>query len=269
MAIDNVRIEKLVREFLQAQSLKILPQAPFGDAVGQFVDKDDRHAVEMFVNQSLAGQQKHLFELDEEEEDLDGIMEVYRARLEEMFLDGTLKRATKKGKLKPRPDHWDSDLDGEWEDQPGAYEIGDGEEEEEEEDATPAPASRRGKINQSDNEESVAAATSRKVPIKKAPPKKPIVKAASKKAPVKATTARGRKKAVEISDDEDDDVMMLDEEPANPQPRRAAATRTTGRQTQLNFSQSLAKSQPKELSDDEISDEDDAFEPMPASTRRR
>jgi double-strand break repair protein MRE11 len=45
LTADNVKVEKLVQEFLTAQSLKILPKAPFGDAVTQFVDKDDKHAM--------------------------------------------------------------------------------------------------------------------------------------------------------------------------------------------------------------------------------
>jgi double-strand break repair protein MRE11 len=52
MDIDNIRVEKLVHEFLAAQSLKVLPQGPFGDAVKQFVDKDDKLFLNEFVKQS-------------------------------------------------------------------------------------------------------------------------------------------------------------------------------------------------------------------------
>jgi double-strand break repair protein MRE11 len=264
IAIDNIKIEKLVREFLNAQSLKILPQAPFGDAVGQFVDKDDKHAVENFLNQSLAGQQKHMFELDNDEEDLDGIMEQHKARIEQKFLNGTYKRMSERGHLKPKPDYWDTDHDGNWEDQPGAFEMA---AEDQDEDATPAPAGRRGRrslTELSNDEEAEEAVPSKKAPPKRAPPKKAPAKAAPKKAATKPLP-KGRKKAVtvEISDDEDEDVIMM--EPSL-QSKRAVPARSTGRQTQLNFSQ--AKSQPKELSDDEISDDDDAFEPMPSSRRR-
>jgi double-strand break repair protein MRE11 len=70
---------------------------------------------------------------------------------------------------------------------------------------------------------------------------------------------------VELSDDEDNDsdLIMIDEPPPpKPQPKRAVVTK--GRQTQLSFSQ---QTQPKtlsarELSNDEISDDDDAFEPV-------
>ena len=40
LSLDSVKVERLVKEFLTAQSLTILPQNSFGDAVTQFVDKD-------------------------------------------------------------------------------------------------------------------------------------------------------------------------------------------------------------------------------------
>jgi double-strand break repair protein MRE11 len=265
MAIDNLRIEKLVHEFFQAQSLKILPQAPFGDAVSQFVEKDDKHALELFVNDSLSVQVKSLLDLEEDDVDLDEVMERIRAKQEEGFRAGTIRRA-RKGKLKPRPHGWDSDLDGEWEDQPGAYEYS--EVAEEDEGETPAPPTRRGRVVMSEEEDGLVMAPPKKVPAKRAPAKKASAKAPAKKAPARAP-AKGRgKKAAVISDNEDEDIIMLDEEPPpKTQPRRAAAIRSTGRQTQLGFSQ--AKSQSKELSDDEISDDDDAFEPMSTTARRR
>lgn len=94
LAIDNVKVERLVREFLTAQSLTILPQNSFGDAVSQFVDKDDKHAMEMFVNESLANQIKHLMEVDQgDEEELQTAMDQYRSKLEELFAAGRLKKA--------------------------------------------------------------------------------------------------------------------------------------------------------------------------------
>lgn len=93
LAIDNVKVEKLVREFLTAQSLIILPQNSFGDAVSQFVDKDDKHAMEMFVNESLAQQIKHLMEVDKgDEEELQTAMDQCRSKLEELFAQGRLKK---------------------------------------------------------------------------------------------------------------------------------------------------------------------------------
>lgn len=269
MAIDNVRIEKIVREYFTAQSLKILPQAPFSDAVSQYVEKDDKHALEMFVNESLSGQVKSMLELEDDDEDLGSVMERIREIQEEGFKSGAIKRARRKAKYKPRPDHWDSDLDGEWEDQPGALVISDLEDQE---DETPAPPARRGRVVVSDDDESVMAPPAKKVAAKRAPAKKPPAKAAkapAKKAPAKAP-AKGRKKVTPaLSDDEDGDLIMMDEAPSKPPPRRAAPARSTTRQTQLNFSQQPG-SQARELSDDVISDDDDdAFEPMPASSSKR
>ncbi len=88
-----MKVEKLVREFLTAQSLTILPQNSFGDAVSQYVDKDDKHAMEMFVNESLANQIKHLMDADADEDELQNAMDLHKSKLEELFAAGLLKRA--------------------------------------------------------------------------------------------------------------------------------------------------------------------------------
>ena len=284
ISIDSVKVEKLVREFLAAQSLTILPQNSFGDAVTQFVDKDDKHAVELFVEDSLENQIKYLLNLDthDEDDDITNAMDHYKSKLEELFAAGHLKKK-RKYKVKPKPDNWDSDMDGEWEDNPGALERSDLEDEaEEDEDATPAPKG-RGKTAPK------TTATAKKV----AP-------ATKKAAPAKTT--RGKKKVVEESD-EDEDVVMVDDnddeeedeeslfvkpapptragrKPAAVKPAAAAPKRALSRakkastQSKLDFSQSQARAAPKkrvtpdEISDDEDEDED-AFEPAPAATRSR
>ena len=285
ISIDSVKVEKLVREFLAAQSLTILPQNSFGDAVTQFVDKDDKHAVELFVEDSLENQIKYLLNLDthDEDDDITNAMDHYKSKLEELFAAGHLKKK-RKYKVKPKPDNWDSDMDGEWEDNPGALERSDLEDEaEEDEDATPAPKG-RGK-----------AAPKTTVTAKKVAP------ATKKAAPAKTT--RGKKKVVEESD-EDEDVVMVDDnddeeeeeeeslfvkpgpptragrKPAAAKPAAAAPKRAPARakkastQSKLDFSPSQARAAPKkrvtpdEISDDEDEDED-AFEPAPAATRSR
>lgn len=277
MSIDNVKIDKLVHEFLEAQSLKILPQAQFDEAVTEFVIKNEIHAIDVFVADSLSEQVKELLKLDQDadEEDIAEAMEARKAVMEDLFNKGNLK-LKRKVKYKPRPSAWDSDLDGEWEEHPEAMEIVDGDGEE---DVTPAPPKRRGRISAFDDDdddddmESVIEAPVKKAPAKKAPAKKAPAKTTKAKAPAKKTPAakapaRGRKKAVISDDDDDDDVIMLDEEPApkKTQPKRAAATRVAGasagtRQTQLTFSQTPKATQRTELSEDEISDDDDAFAP--------
>ena len=214
--LDTVKVEKLVREFLAAQSLTILPQNYFGDAVSQFIDKDDKHAMEAFVNESLTSQIKHLLNLDagenadendDEEDIITAQIEEYRTKLEDMFARGALKKGKgSKNRFKPKPDTWDSDLDGEWEDQPGALlrpdEVdGNGvdDEEEEEEDTTPKPTATRGRGR---GRGRVARGAANGTTRKTAAPKKPA-----------ATTTRGKKKIIEEDEDEadDDDVIMLDD----------------------------------------------------------
>ena len=293
LSIESIKVEKLVREFLTAQSLTILPQNSFGDAVSQFVDKDDKHAMEMFVTDSLTNQFKHLMNADRyEEDDLQEAMDQCKSKLEELFANGVYKKA-RKAKLKPKPDSWDSDLDGEWGDQPGALAHSDldGQNEDEDEDENDT-ASRPSKTTAARGRGKAAAPRKTATTIKKAT------------APAK--TGRGRKKVIEESEeeaDEDKDVMMIDpsedeveesqlflkpeppsraskkaapaKKPAPPvkqTPARAAATK----QSTLNFSQPASqrsqanvrgKGRAASEMSDEISDDDDAFAPAPATTR--
>lgn len=268
LSLDTVKVEKLVREFLTAQSLTILPQNSFGDAVSQYVDKDDKHAMELFVNESLADQVKHLKTLDGDDEDeIATAMEEYKAKLEDMFAKGHLKRRTKGRKLKPKPDGWDSEFDGEWADQPGALLRSDNEEagDDEEEDndlASIKPkkaASTRGRGRGRAGK--AAAGTTRAT-------------AASKKkaAPAKKTTARSKRHVgdEEEEEDEDEDVIMIDDDDEDDDdglfvkpstkkaPTKAAAKRAASppkrktparsaaskKQSTLAFSQTPAPSQP-------------------------
>lgn len=283
-----------MQEFFAQQSLKILPQAPFGDAVNQFVSKDDKHAVEMFVLDSLSTQVKGLLQLDDDKitEGLDAHIDDFRKVMEKSFVSGQKKQAQRKKRFKEKPDGWDSDLDGHWTAQPGAIE---------EVPVSPEPPNKgrghagpaSGVIFSDDDEEMLdeeaprqqapgkrAAATTRAA--KKAAPAKKAAAPAKKASAPKKTPARGRKKANPFQDseeeEEEEDVIMEDDDvepqaPARAQPTRSTRTRGAAntRQSTLNFSQSQ---KPKvsqkaiEISDDEIS-EDDAFESMPATRSRR
>lgn len=295
---DMVKVESIVSDFLSAQSLKVLPQGPFGDAVNQFVSKDDKHAMELFVTEHLTGQVQQLLGLESDDEDLNSAMDIYRTRIEQQMASGTGVRShmpERKRVLKPKPAHWDSDFDGAWEDEPDAYTY---------EDVHPAsmapttqPSQRsRGKSQPQEqdvdveDDEPPARATKRgaakAAPAKRAP--------AKKAAPAKKPPARGPgRKAAPPSDEEEEEedvVMESEEEEPPPPPKRTArkaaaapakpAARGGGKQTKLNFSQSQsqaptqtrrAATQKKavEISDDEISDEDDAFEPAPVASRTR
>lgn len=207
MSIDSVKVEKLVREFLTAQSLTILPQNSFGDAVSQFVDKDDKHAMELFVDESLANQVKHLKTLDNDDQDeISTAMEDYKAKLEELFANGHLKRV-QKGKLKPKPDNWDSDFDGEWADQPGALLRSDDEVEDEDGDDNSLVSTQAKKTTTSRGRGRGRAGKATGTTRSTAAPKK-------KAAPAKKTTARSRKNISEDEDedDDDDDIIMIDDD---------------------------------------------------------
>lgn len=261
LTVDTVKVEKLVREFLSAQTLQILPQNTFGDAVSLFVDKDDRHAMDAFLTDTM---KKQIEELSKNEGDLDEdqmveLFDKHRSRLEDLHKSGVLKiRSTMR--LKPKPSNWDSDMEGPWEDAHGAYEMK-GEDDESQEDAAIGEDGEGGSV-----------------PPRSAAAKRGGAKATgmSTRKPATAsqrTAPKGRggtsragarsKKAVE--DDSDEDVVMIsdqdEEEPpatrkttkaatnatskraapaAKKAPARAAtakASQPTGRQTQLNFSQ--------------------------------
>ncbi|KJR81960.1 double-strand break repair protein MRE11 [Sporothrix schenckii 1099-18] len=116
---NAIKVEALVDEYLAAQSLKILPQGEFGDAVNQFVNKDDKHAMDTFVSGSLANQLKDLLALGAEDEELDTAIERLRDERERQFQAGLVKQRHKR-LYKPKPDDWDSDMEGHWEQHPGA-----------------------------------------------------------------------------------------------------------------------------------------------------
>ncbi|KAF1915164.1 Mre11 DNA-binding presumed domain-containing protein [Ampelomyces quisqualis] len=291
LSAGTIKVDKLVKEFLTAQTLTILPQNSFGDAVTQYVDKDDKHAMELFVNESLNNQLKHLMAANElDEADIITEMDTYKSELENMFAAGKMKK-TKRLNLKAKPIGWDSDDDGHWADDPGALiRPVDGEDDDDASlasVATKKPAARgRGKATGT-TRQTTAAAKKKAAPAAKGPRAKTIVV------------------EEEEDDDEDDDVIMVsdnDEEsddgvfvaetkkapakkPAVKAPARAkspakkaTATRAKApaKQSILNFSQpSTQRSQSTrapaargkkvaEPSDDEIED-DDAFDPPPTT----
>jgi len=173
--------------------------------------------MESFVNDSLTNQIKHLLNLDagdldedaDEEDSLAAQMEKYRSQLEDMFSKGSLKKSKGgKHRFKPKPSNWDSDLDGDWEDQPGALlrpdeengSVMDGEDEEEDETPKPRPARGRGRGRGARGEANRATTKTT------AAPRKPT-----------AASSRARKKVVEEEDDDDEvggdeDVAMLDDD---------------------------------------------------------
>ncbi|KAK0710771.1 Mre11 DNA-binding presumed domain-containing protein [Lasiosphaeris hirsuta] len=288
---ETIKVDTLVQDYFAQQALVILPSAPFGDAIDQFVSKDDKHALEMFVMDTLSANMKHLLNMDPDKlgENLDDHIGLYREQVEENFAKGQKKQAQRKRRFKAKPDGWDSDLDGHWTAQPGVIEELPSEPE--------APAGRQrtqptSGVTFSDDEDlfgeepsapkeppkraAASRTTKRAAPAKKAAPVKKA--AAPKKAP-----AKGRKKANPFAsddDEEDEDVIMEDDDdevvvvpPPRAKPVRATRAAAKPKQTTLNFSQPQSQRLTKpthkaiEISDDEISD--DAFESMPATRTRR
>jgi double-strand break repair protein MRE11 len=184
-------------------------------------------------------------------------------------------------RYKPRPDHWDSDLDGAWEDDPGALIHSDRDVEDAAQDVSP-PARLTATRGRGRGRGAKAS---------------PITTHKAVAASKSHGKGRGKKQVVEEEDDDDEsDVNMLLEEddedlfvkaPTKTAPTRAVATSSriarssqpATKQSRLDFSQpaqtrarpvsSRAAAQKKqviEVSDDDISD-DDAFEPVAPPSR--
>lgn len=250
LSIDSIKVEKLVREFLTAQTLSILPQNYFGDAVSQFVDKDDKFAMETFVAQSLSKQMENLLKGGvAAEDDITSAMGSFKSKLDELFASGRLKNS-QRARFKPKPAHWDSDLDGSWEDQPGALEL----------------AGKDDPSDDGDAEGSMqlpnASSRGRGTKAKAAAPRKTT----TRKAPASKAKAPARKSAMMVDEElpeEQDDIIMIDDdedEEAPPPSRRTGAaskptqtlkrptrsaaksSRDSGLQTRLNFSQNATQS---------------------------
>ena len=263
-AIDSVQIEKLVKEFLDAQALTLLPQNQFENAVIEFVDKDDKHAMEQFLEDNLDKQLQHILGLDHVDEDtMQDAIEQGITQVEELLAKGQ----------KPQPEDCVSYMNGPWNEYPRSTILSDPEDDNYS-DVTIAKPPAKGRGRQ-------AAAAKKGAPAKKQP----------------AKNSRSKKQIVEDESDEDEDMLMgngVEEEESEdelfvkpgPAPRRGgrkaaappakkaptrAAKAQAPRQSQLAFSQatkSQSQMKPKvEISGDEISDDDDAFEPV-ASTAR-
>lgn len=327
LGMDSVKIDELVKEFLTAQSLTILPQGLFGDAVQQYVQKDDKHAMEEFISDTLGNQVDHLIKNDGDMEDEDAMaemMEELKNKFDKNFEKGD-RTNRKRTNRKPKPDDWDSDADGAWEDDPASIineELSqdemdvDGEDDDGGSVAPSRTTATRGRGRGRGGRTPAAGTTRKPAPaLKKTPAKAPA------KVPAKG---RGKKKAPtptpsEREEEEENDVMVIDSDeddgaqnesqglfmtqesqPKRAPPKRAAAPKATttrkaapARQTQLDFSQTPAPQtngsarstrttgsraapprraqQPFEEVEDEISDDDEAFETPPAvpSGRRR
>lgn len=269
---DNFNVGKLAREFLAAQTLECLPQNGFGDSVNQFIEKDDKYAIDNFISDTLTSHVEQLLKGDvgyegDEDELLEAISQV-KAALEEQIESGQKKITSKRRKLKPKPAEWDSDMDGEWEEQPGALVHSDDEMEDANNSSVPPPktAAARGRGK--------AAATTRQTAT--ASKAKTSKASTAKAAPARVSRA---KKPVVIEDDDDEDeeedAMVVDDDsdedealfvkpkaraaaakpatraaPAkrNASPAKKAPAKSNARQTTLSFSQPATQTQTRQTS---------------------
>lgn len=215
-SIDNVKVEALVSEFLTSATLEILPSNGLGDAVGQFVDKDDKHAVETFVDDSLKSYLVKLREYDDlNEEKISEVVEAQKSYLEEMFAKGLVKPKKSNRKLKEKPDMWDSDIDGPWEEQPAAQVIASEHGSDEEEVETPVPARRTtaGRGRGGRGGRGAAAST----------------RGRGGKAAAPTAKGKGKKKVAESEDEdeEDQDVMVIDDDDEEEEEEEVVPAKTT------------------------------------------
>ncbi|CDU22192.1 related to MRE11-DNA repair and meiotic recombination protein [Sporisorium scitamineum] len=76
--LEKADVGKLVQEYLQAQNLDILNPDGLEGAVINFVEKDDRDAIDSFVTKMLQNTVKGLVTIDPEESHIDGELESLR-----------------------------------------------------------------------------------------------------------------------------------------------------------------------------------------------
>jgi double-strand break repair protein MRE11 len=225
ITLDSVKVDELVKEFLTAQSLTILPQNSFSDAVGQFVDKDDRHAVEEFLSYSLEQQVDSLLrggkDDDSDSDDHDQLkmaerIENIRLRLEDAHAKGERKRSKAGTKRNPKPANWDSDFEGHWEDSLMALPThieerlgADNDEDNVSVASAPRAAPARGRGSRGGRAGKAATGTTRQTA------------AASKRAPAKPASKSRKRQPFEDDDDDEDeddnnyndqDVIMIDDD---------------------------------------------------------
>ncbi|KAK7042496.1 double-strand break repair protein [Favolaschia claudopus] len=225
--LARVRVAGLVKKYLEAQELQLLGEMEMSDAIAMFVEKDDTHAIQTYVNKAFKRLTKSAQAAGDDDElgedELDDMLAKAKAEQDKAYAqklkESEASRAKSKGKGKAvASDSEDSMMV----DEP----LGGGGGSDFDDDSEPAPPPKK----------KTAAAT------KKAPAKAPAkAKAAPKKAPVK----RGKKavsdsdddEVIEIDDDDDDDS---DEPPAKPAKKTAAkkaapAKKKAPAQSQLTF----------------------------------
>ena len=306
--LSSAGLDTVVQQFLAAHPLVILPRNHFGEAMSKFVDKDEKAALEVFVDDQHEKQKSALLELEAQadEQDLDQAIEVHRTRQEETFVPGTntvtAARPTKATRPSSKPADWDSEEDGTWQEAEDIAEVSD-EESVASRRSTPAPPARgRGRGRGRGATATTSRATKTKTTTTTSKPSATKTKPApAKKQGTLAFTTRGNQNRNQPNSKDDSDVEMIDDpEPglfltqpsgisasqtsrftsatkppaAKPAPAKRPA-RAAAVASQKPRTGRPARAQPfVELDDeaDEISDDDeeeDAFEPVTALKSQR
>lgn len=202
LALDNVRVRALVEEYLRQQKLAMLQENGLGDAISEFVDKEDKGAVKSFVDDSLATQMKNLLHLGDVDEGT--LMEAIN-KIKNMPIEKDSGKKKDKGKEKEKKD---GDSDFEMEEAPSTNNK---------------PKSTRGSGRGGRGGKKAATTTTTRK--KKAPPRSAEVIIDSEDEAI-ASDDPPVPDSVEVQEIEDSDF----EEPA-PAPRRQTKSRTTNKAT--------------------------------------
>lgn len=67
--LEDIKVQTIVQEFLKQYTLEVLPSTGLDNAISQYVDKDDRHAIKAFVENTIENQVKRLLSLGDVDED--------------------------------------------------------------------------------------------------------------------------------------------------------------------------------------------------------
>ncbi|OLL26864.1 DNA repair protein rad32 [Neolecta irregularis DAH-3] len=241
VTLSKLRVETLVREFLDAQTLVVLAENGLGDAVSQFVEKDDKNAVNDFVKDSVKHQISSLLKSGIEDDDLEEALEKQKAAMKEKIE----KKAGKHTNIGNR-DSWDDFEMG------GIHSNRLDSDDDEPELSHPAKSTRRSAAKKG--------SVPKKAPAKRLPAKKP-------------TSRRGRRTTpspAESNIPEEEDVEIIEDTPPPPRrtnrptsPTSVTSNKTFGRKATLDFAQ--PPKQPSFLND---SDEDDFVDVEPSAKKR-
>lgn len=235
--LENLKISALVRQYLATQSLQCLPENELGDAVTQYVDKDDKDAVKDFVNDHLVKQVSMMTANKTDENNINEAIKTSKNAMASQF-EARQQRLEAQRRRKEETQVSDFESDGE---APRA--------------ASPPPVRR--------------APPPQKKAVRSG--------AAKRKTPAKRKQADSEEEEEEDVVDEDDVSDMDETENSastrskSTKSVRASTRKPASRQAKLDFSARPAPKAAKlmqQRSIDISSDEEDDFQPPPAKRRR-